>query len=99
MCKFSLKKTMAHDDVTCGPTARKILRDINGLATLIELTRAILMSRHDLETLRHLAPFLHVFIFGNIFAQDYGFYAVTVTRLINTSIKGLINYQIRDSNE
>ena len=38
-------KTVAHDNVTHGATARKILNKINGLATQIELTRTILMPR------------------------------------------------------
>ena len=35
---FSSKNTIAHDDVTEPATARKILRNFNGLPTRIELT-------------------------------------------------------------
>ena len=47
MHKLSSKKTkkrMAHDDVTCGGMARKVLK-INGLAIRFEITPEILMTR------------------------------------------------------
>ena len=42
-CKLNSKKKTDHDDVTSRTTARKILKKISGLSTLIELALSILM--------------------------------------------------------
>ena len=43
--KLNAKKTIAHDDVTHGAMARKILKKIIDLPTRIELTLSVLMPR------------------------------------------------------
>ena len=45
MYVYVQKKMMAHDDVTCGLMTPNILKIINGLATRIELTYAILVMQ------------------------------------------------------
>ena len=71
--KLNAKKIIAHDDVTHGAMARKILKKIIDLATRIELTLSvniITTTKKLAEKLDHL--FSHLFIFSNIFAQVTG---------------------------
>ena len=45
----------------------------------IELTRAILLSRLSDFSEKYDHPFVHVFIFGNMFPESHRFVAVEVT--------------------
>ena len=73
------KKTIAHDDVTHGAMARKILKIIIDLATRIETVNFNAATMKLAEKFDH--PFSHLFIFRNIVAQGHRFDAVTVAIL------------------
>ena len=75
--KLNAKKAIAHDKVTHGARARKILKKIIDLATKIKLTVNLnAMTLKLADKFNH--PFSHLFIFCNIFAQGHWFDAVMV---------------------
>ena len=67
-----------HDDVTQRATAPMILKKIIDLALRIELTLANIFATTVKRAKKFDHKFSHLFIFRNIFAQDYGFEAKTV---------------------
>ena len=75
--KLNAKKIIAHDDVTHGAIALKILKKILDLAMQIKLAVNINATTLKLaEKFDHL--FSYLFLFHIIFAQGHGLNAVTV---------------------
>ena len=72
------QKTIAHDDVTHGAVAHKILKKIIDLAMRIELTLSILMP-WSWNSMSNLTIHFHICSYSaTFFAHGHGFDAVTV---------------------